>query len=192
SVIRNVLNRWSSSANLNLQALGLSGRLRRGDVTALTSVQVQLNAGGNNETTAAILNDIRTFKNSNPQAVAVLGELATSASSGSRLQASAAEALRNMHSNATLPYLVRLLDSPDQFLRYFGLSGLASFANSGAVVHEMPLVVDGVEFKRVPGPFKSDETARNYPTFEYFVKNEQQYITFWKSWWSTNQIALSH
>lgn len=191
SVIRNVLNRWSVSTNLNLRAMGLSGRLRRGDPTALASVQVQLNSGSNNETITAILNDIRRFNNANPQAVVVLGELATSAGSSIRLQASAAEALRNMHSKETLPYLVRLLDSPDQFVRYNGISGLASFANSGTVVHEAPLIVDGIELKRAPSQFKTDETVRNYPTFEYYVKNEQQYLTFWKSWWSTNQLALS-
>ena len=118
--------------------------------------------------------------------------LAASASPVPRLQSCAAEALRNIHTKETVPFLAPLLDSPDQTIRYYGLSGLASFTNSGVVPREPPLMIDGVVTPRNPSAFMSAETVRNYPTMSTFALNEASYLSFWKAWWTTNQVALAH
>ena len=193
AAIRKVYTRWSSGTQQQLQAIGMRGLIRQGDTTTLASVERQFQSLGTQpDASASIANAICSYNNANPIGIPILGRLAASISPIPRLQRCAAEALRNIHSKETLPFLVPLLESTDVTIRYFGLSGLASFANTGYIPWEPPLQLDSVQAPRTPSGFVNQDTLNNFPAMSAFAQNETQYLTFWKIWWTKNQIALGH
>jgi len=71
-----------------------------------------------------------------------------------------------------------------------GVTGLASFAN------DMPMqtpqnVVNMGWAKTGKGSYTTEETLRNFPAKDDFIKEESKYVGFWKNWWATNQATLT-
>jgi hypothetical protein len=177
-----VYHRFSVSSSADLSAYGIAGLLRQGDagvLAALSSASPTLQAGSSGDLVA---NSLCQYSNANPLAVAALGALSVATQAIPRVQFCTAAALRMIHTVETLPWLGKLLDSKSADVRYEAVAGLASFANSGAIPRESPMVIDGVVTPRPPNPFKNSQTLENFPAIDTFHLNEAKYITFWKSW----------
>jgi hypothetical protein len=174
--------RLSASSSAELSAYGNVALLKGGDAGVVSTLAKASFLKDGGPTGDAVANALCQYMNANAAAVAALG--AMSASGPARVQICAATALRMIHTRETLPYLVRLLDSVNPDQRYEGVAGLASFANSGAIPWEPPLVTDGVATTRAPSPYKTDRTLENFPAIDTFHQGEAKYIGFWKAWWA--------
>lgn len=187
SSVRGLYQRMLTSPVNTVSLAGLAGLLRSGDVAALASLRQKLTlpevTGG--RAGAALAQAVCEYSNANPQGLAILADLAGGPQPVPQLQECAALALRTVHSRETVPFLLALLDSQDLAVRYDAVAGLASFANSGYIPNEKPLLVDGVSQQRQPSALRTAETEENFPTLETFRKDEQRFITFWKQWCAT-------
>lgn len=94
------------------------------------------------------------------------------------VQRCVAKALRNIHSEATLPLLARLLDAGDPESQYFGVSGFALFANNylpGDEARDSP---------RAAGPYTTRATLAHGPSIEEFFTNMDWHVEYWRTWQS--------
>ena len=83
-----------------------------------------------------------------------------------------------------MPYLARLLDSPDATLRTCAIGGLAMFANNVPIGSHEPAAGDWA--------WRTDDTIAHSAMDQGVISNNAAYyIGFWKSWWAANQVALS-
>jgi hypothetical protein len=177
SELARLYTQMTTSSSPVVLSAGIAGLIRSGDVTGLAFLQ---SASGN--IGSSLAQAVCEYANGNPRGVVVLGELATTSRSVARLQECAAYALRRIHTRESLPLLASLLDSPSPTIRYEGVAGLASYANSGLIPNEPPLLVDGVPTSRAQSAISTAETQDNFPTLDTFRKDEQRFIAFWKQW----------
>jgi len=104
-----------------------------------------------------------------------LGTLLQKAPAGSALEGELAHSLGRIHSQAALPLLARLLDSPDRETQYQAVMGFASFANNYSVGR-----TDGWARK---GGASTDATRHHAPSYDRFLADPQFYLGFWKAWY---------
>lgn len=183
----------SQSGNLEIQAVGVTSLLRQRNVlglqvlaahpeiTAVTMLQAQAGFA------------VSAFRDPAPQAVQLLGEIATSPRSPQGLQEAAGEALSTIHTKEALPFLAALLDSQDPKLRHQAVAGFSMFVES------LPVVT----FERVadmswlrpqgPTPYRTADTDR-YSASRGAEPVDQQpaYVAFWRSWWAKTQNQIGH
>src|SRR5438552_2506149 len=76
--------------------------------------------------------------NTSRQSILNLGQLAVDPKMGWDLRNAAAFALARMHTSQTLPYLARLLDDPDAYLRRSACGGMANFAKNAPITTTRP------------------------------------------------------
>jgi hypothetical protein len=173
----------------HIRSMGLAGLIRLGDVVALRRAIEGLRLRPPEFLLPWTLND---FRNPDPEAVVLLGAFAVEAEGqGEQVQHAAVYPLRVMHTKESLPYLVRLLDSPHQSIRYQAMAGLASFANIGHIPLSEKIRSLGQPIASTRGPYTTDETLQHFPTSENFKKDEARYISFWKIWWTQVQDELT-
>ena len=182
SSLRRVYRRMEASPSPVVAAAGVAGLLRSGDVQGLQSLASLLERGPLPSGGPQMGQAVCEYFNGNPRGLEILAGLAAKASSMPRLRTCAAFVLRNLHSKESLPYLVDLLDSDDQYVRYEGIAGLTSYANSGLIPNERPLVVDDIVHPRLQKLLRTDATAANFPTLETFRRDESGSISFWRQW----------
>ncbi len=183
-------NALADSSSTYVQALGLSGLIGRGDIAALRRARNELNKFADPTSLSAIASGVFLFRNPDPEGIRILGELATSETQDPEVVYSAAYSLRVLCTKEALPYMVRLLDSPSQQVRYQALAGLASFANVGHVPLTERLRSKGQPMSGRRGPFTTEETLGHFPVFGRFQKDEAYYIDFWKSWWTRMESKI--
>lgn len=175
-----------------LRAMGTAGLIQRGEVTSLAQAEIDLQGllSGLQNTYSMV--DLMAaieflYRNPDPQGIAVLGRLASSAT---QLRKPSAYALRAIHTKETLPWLLKLLDSPDADDAYDALMGIAGFANG------MPTTTmqDAVNLKNLTldpnAPFSDRDSLGNMPNAEMFVQNRAEYVGFWKNWFAANQARI--
>ena len=116
--IRAVLQSWLASGPPALTASAVQALLAEGDANTLSRVATDpaLQASA---LEAHAFNGLKWyFRNPDPQAVSLLGQLASDNSNSMELRIAAATALARVHTKQALPYLARLLDSPDATFAY--------------------------------------------------------------------------
>lgn len=182
--------RLAKSTEPRLKAYGISGLLRQGDAEVLSKVITELPTMPPNAFRESVINNVCQYSNSSLTAVRALGLLSKASITIPGLKVCAAYALRRIHTKDTLEYLHLLLDDQDPAVRYEGVAGMASFANSGFIPQEAALVIDGIATARMRNRFKTSDTLQNFPTIDSFKKNEAKFINFWKTWWSAVQAEL--
>jgi len=100
------------------------------------------------------------------------------------VQASVAQALANIHTWETLPYLASLLQSEDPWVSYTGLRGIALFANG---IMPGPY---GVRAPQNPQPYTTEATRRNFINWKQFAADPAPYVSFWQAW-VANLVTVS-
>jgi hypothetical protein len=132
-----------------------------------------------------LLDEIKIYYlNTAPQAIQVLGQIATDDSVGMDLRVAVGGALARMHTQQSLPYLAQLLSDPNSTLEAMAVGGLSSFANNVPIGEHEP----------TPGrwSYRTEETIAHSVFDEAIIKQRQaDYVGFWKTWWARNQRDLS-
>ncbi|MFN7933394.1 MAG: HEAT repeat domain-containing protein [Bryobacteraceae bacterium] len=160
-----------------LRSIGLRGSLASGDISALLSVQRSYSSlSSDTAGWHGLLDELRSYySNVTPQALSVLGQIASDPTGRVDLRSAAAGALARMHTREALPFLAVLLDDPSQDLRAIASGGIASFANNLPMGSHQPATG--------PWPYRTPETIAR-ATFE------ARHAPFWKAWWQENRTKL--
>jgi hypothetical protein len=188
--------RFSVSANRELRLIGLSELIRRDDPAALQTIADELEDFARSPEFWSVSSAIGCcFRNASPQGISALGRIAASASSPTNLKAESAFVLRAVHTREALPFLARLLDSPDANIRYQAMAGLASFANSSHVPLDEKLRARGQYVPKSRGPHTTNETIANFPpgpvNSPEWSARETKYLSFWRSWWARMESEVT-
>lgn len=197
--------RWSNSSDAKLRVYGLMGRLMTGDEQAIIRAAKEwasLSQAPRSNLLASALSSVRT---SSPAAIHALGELATAESEhgiSPAMRQGLALALSAIHSDATLSYLAKLLDSGDILTRSVAVAGFSSFVTGMRVAQDSSDAAEALDEVLNPGrrrslpnpdaPFETEET-RKYVHFGPFKDpaEESEHIAFWKSWYERNASRLT-
>jgi hypothetical protein len=145
-------------------------------------------------TSPLVAQNLMSYSNVDPSGVRALGELAMREPDPSEqaLHQSAVYALRAIHTKETLPALAALLDSKDQEIQSRALSGFCLFVRNAPPV--TPESVPSMSWlqTRQPAPFLNPETQRycHQGGTVYQSGDVAQYVSFWKSWWTTHRTEL--
>ncbi|MFN0101032.1 MAG: hypothetical protein ACKV2U_02960 [Bryobacteraceae bacterium] len=129
------------------------------------------------------------YRNGDALSVAVLGKLATGASTNRALRKAAAQVLAFIHNQRSAPFLVGLMESGDVDLETLGTGGLAMFANgvgvisNGAPAHSPP--------SSHPGPYRSEETIQRFTLdVDKFKGGRAANLAFWRTWWRRHRSKI--
>jgi hypothetical protein len=182
-------SRLSSSPNSTTRLVALGSLIRKGQAGALQTVAGLQPATINAQDQAILGAALLAYRNMDPVGIRALGQMVTKRYS-EPVRSGAAEALKAIHTQDTLPYLTALLDSESRDLRYQAVSGIASFANGLPVQTKENYATMAFLVPNSNADFKStDETRANFPMIDTFFENEQKYILFWKKWLADNGLV---
>ena len=189
-VIQLLYQRMSASSSPPQKIFGLSGLIRSGSPDAL-SLAIQAAPGLSTSTVeyGILLQSIgNDFRASDANSITVLGKAALKNNLSQDFRESVAHALRAIHTKDTLPYLAALLDDSDIKLQAEGVGGLASFANGLPI--QTSASVPSLSYLQLPdrAPFKTSDTVSHLAMGEAAIAH----LSFWKTWWSQNRIALGY
>jgi len=135
---------------------------------------------------SSVAGTISDITDSSASTVTALGKILDSKDASLVIRRSAANALQNIHTSQTLPFLAPLLEDSDPELRALAIGGLSCFANG------VPIVVDAlsIDLNR-PSRFKNTDTILHFAMGVNTIgKKEAFYLDFWRSWWAKNQAAV--
>lgn len=149
----------------------------------------------------ALINGLYGFRGVDPQAVAALGELAVNMPTGEFVRRAAGFALARIHTPAALPFLARLLDSEDSFVRSQAVAGFSEFTAgvpAAASDEERRELISTYVLDRLHRGvkpvlnFESEQTVRHFHQGTFTSpERERELIQFWKDWWAANKIAVN-
>jgi hypothetical protein len=190
-VIQRLYNRMSASASPNQKILGLSGLIRGGSAEALSAALQATSSFGDYPFETGVLSEsIRNeFRATDANSVEILGQIATEPRGPSLpLREAASHALASIHTKQALPYLAALLDDPDSNLKSEGVGGLGAFANGLPVQTPANITSLGYLQRPASAPYMTDETVANL----VLGPGADAYLSFWKTWWLQNRVALGY
>lgn len=169
----------TASPQMGTMAMGLAGQIRLGTPSALQAM-VSSNMGMfPQDAQSQLANAVCEYRNTDASGVGALGVLLGSQYSDS-VRACATHALREIHSQQTLPLLEKLLADSSPVIRYDAVIGIAQFA-IGFPVARMEDKKAAIA-NLTPGPNFTSDMYPHYPAMDLFFKNEQEYISYWKKW----------
>jgi hypothetical protein len=186
----------STSPIVQHRVVGLSGLIRAGDLSALTSsASAAQEFEGYPLEDGILLNSIQyEFRTTDATSVAVLGQISVDSATPSLVfREAAAHALASIHTIDALPYLATLLADPDVKLRVEGIGGLGAFANGLQVqtTANTPSLA-GLQLS-ASSPYRTSATIANFAQGEQAIElNEAAYLTFWRTWWSDHRASLGY
>jgi hypothetical protein len=126
-----------------------------------------------------------------PDAIRALAALALRPNAEPALRQNASYALRAIHTKATLPALVALLDDKTERVQSYVLSGLCLFVRNAPSV--TPQSVPSMSWLQIrePAPFLAPETERHC-VLGGLVPNRDvdTHVLFWKSWWNEHRTEF--
>ncbi|HSR09051.1 MAG TPA: HEAT repeat domain-containing protein [Bryobacteraceae bacterium] len=169
----------TASPQMGTMAMGLAGQIRLGTPSALQAM-VSSNMGTfPQDAQSELANAVCEYRNTDASGVGALGVLLGSQYSDS-VRACATHALREIHSPQTLPLLENLLADSSPVIRYDAVIGIAQYAIGFPVarMENKKAAVAGF----TPGPNFTSDMYPHYPAMDLFLKNEQEYISYWKTW----------
>jgi len=180
-----VLRQLTSSPQMGTRAMGLAGQIRLGSPGALNAVVDSNLATFPEDAQNQLANAVCEYRNTDVSGVAALGTLLGSQYADS-MRVCATYALREIHSRETLPLLEKLLDDSSAQIRYDAVIGIAQFAIAFPMVGmaEKPAAIATF----TPPPSVTNEMRQHYPAQGLFLKNEQEYISYWKTWLAAHPV----
>ena len=177
--LQQMLTQIASSPQIATSATGLAGQVRLGTPSALAAVVRSNLASSPADTQSQLANAVCEYRNTDVGGVAALGALLSSQYADA-MRVCATYALREIHSRETLPFLEKLLDDSSAQIRYDAVIGIAQFAISFPMVGMVEKPAAIATF--TPPPSVTNEMRQHYPAQGLFLKNEQEYISYWKTW----------
>jgi hypothetical protein len=179
SDLQPILAQLSSSPQMGTRATGLAGQIRLGIPSALNGM-VSSNMGMfPQDAQGQLASAVCEYRNTDAGGVGALGVLLGSQYSDN-VRACAAHALREIHSQQTLPLLENLLEDSSAQIRYDAVIGIAQFAIGFPMARTEDKKAAIARF--TPGPNFTSDMYPHYPAQGLFLSNEQEYISYWKNW----------
>ncbi len=167
-------------SQVSADSLRVANLLRSGVAASVDELVRQLGAGAPDH---SVRDALCSYRNPSSAGIAALSKLLDS-TTDTGLAVCALVALKEIHTNETIPVLARALDRPDESQRYLVVSGLYFAANAGQVPMEKPFVVDGREVQR-PKKGSGDGLIGELPPFDVYRLEEAKHLAFWRTWAST-------
>jgi len=176
--LQQVLTQLASSPQMASRSTGLAGEIRLGSSNALNAAVSSNPRSFPSNAQSQLANAVCEYRNADVRGIAALGAL-VGTQYAANMRACATYALREIHSRETVPFLATLLGDTSAAIRYDATIGIAQFAmgfpaNFGAKSAAMA--------NFTPGPSVTNEMRRHYPAQGLFATNEQEYISYWKTW----------
>lgn len=186
--------RFSKSNSEQLRSFAMSWRIQGGDSKALTELEDEKTLLRSENRSSEIANAISSYRGSDPLFIQSLGKL-TSKPIPARIREEAGRVLRAVHSKEAVPFLVAMLDSDLDNLKYDGVMGLASFAQDLPVttpenVRTGNWLKPGPNSKSATYAVAPQEASQYMPATDTFEKNQTRYIGYWKTWWANHRSVL--
>jgi hypothetical protein len=179
SDLQPILAQLASSPQMGTRAMGLAGEIRLGTPGALNAIVSSNMAMFPQDAQGQLASAVCEYRNTDAGGVGALGILLGSQYSDN-MRACAAHALREIHSQQTLPLLEKLLGDSSPLIRYDAVIGIAQFAIGFPVARMEDKKAAIAGFK--PGPNFTSDMYPHYPAQGLFLSNEQEYISYWKNW----------
>lgn len=177
-LLQPILTGLASSPQIVPRVTGVTGLIRQGAASGIIILagmdmsQVPPSAQG------FLTDAVCEYRGTDPAGVARLGTLLGAPSA--KLQACAVHALREIHTKEAVPFLESSLNSSSAMIRYDAVIGIAQFAMGFPVSTSAQKPSAMAAFQRQPGV--TDAMARHYPAIGVFTQNEQEYISYWRTW----------
>lgn len=167
-----------------LKAIGLAGMLKRNDVTALIEIAGNIDQLSKVQARPLVLSAIMSRRDVSPEAIQALGKI--SSSSDFDVQFSAGDALAELHTRDTVPFLAQLLDSPHKMTREAAMRGLSLFVENLPIATPDNVWNGKANIPRPgPAPYRTAETDRYSLSHRRLGSTDDtEYVQFWKSWWA--------
>lgn len=112
-----------------------------------------------------------------------------------QLQLAIATALQRFHTPAAVVILGKMLEAQDieKPLALVAAKGLAEFANGCPMTTQGSFKTPADFFPHCDekAPFRTDETVKNSGPGAGFSGDDNWHITFWKHWWSRNDVRVA-
>jgi len=160
------------------KAVGISALLIYEDPLALTLLEHELP----NLTDGDLrMMAVGAWRTPDPDAIHRLGKMAVGPRGAPDLQYGIAVAFAAMHTTVTLPYLARLLDSPDARVKKQALLGFVSFIH-GRPISTPESIRSGEFMKQSKTPYSNDETWKAYAFRNPTEAQLNAECTYWKNW----------
>ena len=176
-----------------LRAVGITGLIAANDPEGVKRAAADWSELAATADVNPVIASLMSYSNDHDApAVRALGTLALRDPAEPGLRESVVYALRAIHTKETLPALAALLDSKDERVRSYALSGLCLFARNAPPV--TPQSVPSMSWlqSRQPAPLLNPETQRfcllggtTGPAGDM-----DAYANFWKSWWTEHEMEL--
>ena len=186
-----ILRYMASSSSGTKRATGLAGLIERKDKPALmeflrtrtTFSQLQADRIGAR---------LSLFDVTDVEVIRALGDVLIDPSCPAILQGEIAQALRAIHTKETLPYLAKLLDSPNPDRQQDAVFGLSGFANGFEKVTPESTRKMTWLTNRKDTPYTTDQT-RHYLMLLGNASDaaRQEIVTFWRNWWQDHRAELT-
>ena len=183
-VLGKAFSRFLAKADKRLRIVGLRGAVIGSDPGIIGVIHQDRAALAADGAWRLLVDDIKYhYVNASPEAVQSLGQVAVDQKEPMDLRIAAAAALARVHTRQTLPYLARLLDAEDMWLKTAAVGGMASFANNVPIGSHQPASGSW--------PYRTEETIL-HSTFDHgaIVNRGAYFVGFWKSWWHEHQGKL--
>lgn len=173
-----------------IRFIGLAGLIRSNDPTALGEVASNIEQVPNLQARGLLASAISGRRDTDPVAISQIGRIASSSSVV--FQGAGAEALKNIHTRDTLPYLADLLDSGDARIREAAMIGLSRFVDNLPVQTQFNVLNFAALTPQGPAPYRTALTDTYSLSRRWLgAEDETKYIQFWKSWWAHMKDELT-
>jgi hypothetical protein len=172
------------SAEPQIGFLGEVGLVTQGDPAAIQDVPRFQEILMRSNLRVRLFSGIETIRTSDSAVIGALGAIATSPGVLDAIQFSAAQSLRAVHTQATLPFLMALLDNSEARIRHEGLAGISMFVENLPI--QMPELMPSGKWLTPMGsaPYRTAETDRYSAKFGEREGKQGEFICFWKGWWA--------
>lgn len=181
----------SHSPSNEIKAVGLTGLIFQGDITALKQIAPNAEALRRTHIRGRMSGAVSMVIDSSPEAVSALGELATTDSIGPGMQLSAVQALAKIHTKESLPYLALLLDSQHDSIRNQAVNGFSRFAMNLPIETPEGVVSLAWATPQGPAPHRTQETDKHIGSYGTPADKQAVNIGFWRSWWAQKKGELT-
>ena len=190
--LQTALQRFLQSSDVKLRVFALSRLLRSQSPTAIAQLRAQWPSMTQDENRLSVLNALRdNFRSNEPRAVSQLVTFTNTLGNSDELRGAAVIALQRIHTKETLAFFGRLLDSTDENEQMAAVIALSAFANgcpmqTSANASSMAYLQFGLS------PYRTNETEAAFAFRRGPREEEDKLISFWKTWWASNQAKLSY
>ena len=184
-ITRATFQRMAQSKNPRVAVLGMRAMVDGSDKNFVETLERDQDRILAMPGSSGILDSLKFYyADTDPASINAMGRMATAPTGKPEVRQAAAGALARLHTQASLPFLASLLDSPDAVLRTFAVGGLAMFANNIPIGSHHP----------APGKwsYRTEETmARSAMDVKRVADNDAYYVGFWKQWWQAHRVELT-